>query len=179
MVLTRGTHIKKRVKIQCLHVFAETASTLTWMKYTFSHYYLLYPTLFAITITTNTDQAVLAAWEHSVSVYSISPDVGFLSTIDKRLLAKWTAVTMTRAQQTHDIFTVYCVRRMAVLLEWLTGIFSHGYPVLVSQLLGLCNWDSKTIKLRRFCLFWAFSLHLYSTSLPKWRQSKLCQEGNK
>lgn len=35
---------------------------------------------------------------------------------------------MTRAQQTHDIFTVYRVWGMVVLLEWLAGMFSHGYP---------------------------------------------------
>lgn len=38
-----------------------------------------------------------------------------------RDLAKWTAVTMATAQQTHDILTVYCVRGMAVLLVGLTG----------------------------------------------------------
>lgn len=92
------------------------------------------PPLFSITITTNTDQGVLAAWEHSVLVYSISPDVGFMSTIYRGPLADWTAVTMTRAQQTHDIFAVDCVWTMAVLPEWLTGIFSPGYPVLTHQL---------------------------------------------
>lgn len=80
---------------------------------------------------------VLAVWEHSVLVCSISPDVGFMSTIYRRPLADWTAETMTRAQQTHDIFAVDCVWTMAVLPEWLTGIFSPGYPVLMSHLLRL------------------------------------------
>lgn len=66
---------------------------------------------------------------------------------------------MTRAQQTHDIFTVYRIWGMVVLLEWQTGIFSHGYPVLKSQLLGLCNRGCKTTKLCKFWLFWVFSFN--------------------
>lgn len=127
------------------------------------HSMALLTSLTCPSITINIDEGQRQCW-HSGSflVQSVSSDLGFLSTYS-RLLAKWTAVTMTTAQQTHDIFTVYRIWGIAVLLEWL--IFSHGYPVLKSQLLGLCCWGCETMKLCKFCLFWAFSFS-FATCIP-------------
>lgn len=121
-------------------------SVLTLMECsgTFSPHYLLCPTIPSITITTNSDWGQRKRWQPGMGalhhgIYSISPDLGFPSSVYGGQLAKWTALTITRAQQTHGIVTVCCVWGIAVSLQWLTGMFSHGYPGCKSQ---NCNWDT-------------------------------------
>lgn len=73
----------------------------------------------------HTDDSLLAAWERSVIIYSTSSHANFLQS----------------KNMTSSVF-IDCGWRMAILLEWKTGIFTHDYQVIMSLpfRLGVCSF---------------------------------------